>query len=86
MNHSVFIQVIDRFNTGQVIFNRGRNWSFLFDQKWYPVHAFMAEYNSLMGIPGQMNLHSSVFELSKFFPTATAEIEYLNHLPVPVNQ
>jgi hypothetical protein len=34
MNHSVFIQVIDRFNAGQVIFNRGRNWSFLFDQKW----------------------------------------------------
>jgi hypothetical protein len=39
MNHSVFIQVIDRFNTGQVIFNRGRNWSFLFYQKWYPVNA-----------------------------------------------
>lgn len=85
MNHTVFIQVIARFDQGQVAFNRGRTWSFLFDQKWYPVHAFMAEYNSLMGIPGQMNLHSSVFELSKFFPIATAEIEYLNHLPVSVN-
>ncbi len=85
MNHTVFIQVIARFDQGQVAFKRGRTWSFLFNQKWYPVHAFMAEYNSLMGIPGRMNLNSAVFELSKFLPTATAEIEFVNHLPAPVN-
>lgn len=64
MNHAVFIQVIARFDQGQVAFHRVKMWSFLFNQKWYPVHAFMAEYNTLMDIPGQMNLHSSVFELS----------------------
>ena len=52
-----------------------------FLQKWYPVHAFMAEYNVIMGIGSEMNLHSSVFALSKFIPTATAEIEFVNHLP-----
>jgi hypothetical protein len=85
MNHVVFNQVIDRLNNGQVNFNLGRKWSFLFNQKWYPVHAFMAEYNMLMGIAGEMNLHSSVFELTKFFPIATAEIEFVNHLPLSVN-
>jgi hypothetical protein len=85
MNHIVFNQVIDRFNNGQVQFNLGRKWSFLFDQKWYPVHAFMSEYNVIMGVGDEMNLYLSVFELSKFFPTATAEIEYVNHLPVSVN-
>lgn len=85
MNHTVFIQVIARFDQGQVAFNRGRTWSFLFNQRWYPVHAFMAEYNSLLGIPNQKNLHSSVFELSKLFPVTTAEIEFANHLPVSVN-
>ena len=81
MNHIVFNQVVDRFNNGQVQFNLGRKWSFLFDQKWYPVHAFMAEYNVIMGISNEMNLYLSVFELSKFFPIATAEIEFVNHFP-----
>ncbi len=85
MNHIVFNQVIDRFNNGQVQFNLGRKWSFLFDQKWYPVHAFMAEYNVIMGITNEMNLYLCVFELSKFLPIAAAEIEFVNHLPVNVN-
>jgi hypothetical protein len=85
MNHIVFNQVIDRFNNGQVQFNLGRKWSFLFDQKWYPVHAFMAEYNVIMGVTNEMNLHSSVFTISKFIPVSTAEIEFVNHLPVNVN-
>jgi hypothetical protein len=85
MNYIVFNQVIERFNNGQVQFNLGRKWSFLFDQKWYPVHAFMAEYNVIMGITNEMNLYSSVFELSKVFPLSTAEIEFVNHLPVNVN-
>lgn len=84
MNHIVFSQVVDRFNNGQVQFNLGIKWSFLFNQKWYPVHAFMAEYNVIMGIENEMNLHSSVFALSKFIPTATAEIEFVDHLPVNV--
>jgi hypothetical protein len=81
MNHIVFNQVVDRFNNGQVQFNLGRKWSFLFDQKWYPVHAFVAEYNVIMGIGNGMNLHSSVFAISKFIPVVTAEIEFVNHLP-----
>ncbi len=85
MNHIVFNQVIDRFNNGQVNFNLGSKWSFLFDQKWYPVHAIMAEYNTMMGISVEMNLHSSVFALSKFFPIATAEIEFVNHFPININ-
>lgn len=85
MNHTVFIQVIARFDQKQVAFHRVKTWSFLFNQKWYPVHAFMAEYNSQIDIPGQMNLHSSVFELSKLFPVATAEIGFVNHFPVSLN-
>ena len=85
MNYIVFNQVIDRFNNGQVQFNLGRKWSFLFDQKWYPVHAFMAEYNVIMGITSETNLYLSVFELSKLFPIVTAEIEFVYHLPVNVN-
>ena len=61
------------FKNVQVQFNLGR--------KWYPVHAFMAEYNVIMGIGNEMNLHSSVFTISKFIPVVTAEIEFVNHLP-----
>lgn len=81
MNEIVFNQVVASFNNGQVNFNLGYKWSFLYNQKWYPVHAFMAEYNAIMGIGNEMNLHASVFTLSKFIPTATAEIDFVNHLP-----
>lgn len=85
MNNIVFNQVIDRINNGQVQINLGRKWSFLFDQKCYPIHAFMAECNVIMGITNETNLYLSVFELSKLFPIATAEIEFVYHLPVNVN-
>ena len=85
MNLIVFNQVVDRFNNGQVNFNLGINWSFLFNQKWYPARAFMVDYNSLMGLNSEINLYSSIFELSKFIPVVSADIEYLDHFPVNVN-
>jgi hypothetical protein len=84
MNQLVFNQVVERFNSGQVLFNRGDNCSFLYAQKWYPVHAFMAEYNLIMGVNREMNLHSAVFELSKLLPIATAEIRFTECLPVSI--
>ena len=84
MNQLVFNQVVERFNNGQVLFNRGDNWSFLYAQKWYPVHAFMAEYNLIMGVNREVNLHSAVFELSKLLPIATAEIRFTECLPMSI--
>jgi hypothetical protein len=84
MNQLVFNQVVERFNNGQVLFNRGANWSFLYAQKWYPVHAFMAEYNLIIGVNREMNLYAAVFDLSKFLPIATAEIRFTECLPVSI--
>jgi hypothetical protein len=84
MNQLVFNQVVERFNNGQVLFNRGDNWSFLYAQKWYPVHALMAEYNLITGVNREMNLHSAVFELSKLLPIATAEIRFTECLPMSI--
>ncbi len=84
MNTQIFFNTINRFDNGMINFNLGVKWSFLFNRKWYPVHAFMAEYRILAGIPGEMNLHSSVNELSKLFPITTAEIQFATNLPVSI--
>jgi hypothetical protein len=44
MNNQIFFQAISNFDNGQVNFNLGENWSFLFNQKWYPTRAFMRHY------------------------------------------
>jgi hypothetical protein len=84
MNQLVFSQVVERFNNGEVLFNRGENWSFLYAQKWYPIHAFMAEYNLITGVNREMNLHSAVFELSKLLPITTTEVRYSSCLPLAI--
>jgi hypothetical protein len=84
MNNQLFFNTINQFDNGMVNFNLGIKWSFLFNRKWYPVHAFMAEYRILAGIQGEMNLHSSVNELSKFFPITTAEIQFVTYFPVSI--
>lgn len=84
MNHLVFNQVVDRFNNGVVIFNLGLNWSFLYGQKWYPIHAFMVEYNLIVGINRQMNLYTAVFEISKLMPITTTEVRFSACLPVAI--
>jgi hypothetical protein len=84
MNHLVFMNVINQFNNGQGNFNKGTTWAFLYDQKWYPVKAFMETYNSQIGINAP-NTHTAVFQLSNFFPVTTAQIAFLNRLPVSVN-
>jgi hypothetical protein len=84
MNHLVFNQVVDRFNNGVVIFNLGLNWSFLYGQKWYPIHAFMAEYNLIVGVNRQMNLYTAVFEISKLMPITTTEVRFTACLPVSI--
>jgi hypothetical protein len=82
MNIHVFAIVTTRFNNGDVKFNLGSNWSFLFNNQWYPTRAFMKAYFTELGEDSEYNLHQSVFELSKFIPIVSADIEYLNYLPV----
>ena len=82
MNVHVFFSVIDRFNSGQIQFNLGTNWSFLFNNQWYPTRAFMIAYYQQLGQNHECNLHQAIFELSKFMPIVSADITYGNNLPV----
>lgn len=82
MNTQVFFLIIERFNNGDVKFNLGTNWSFLFNNNWYPSRAFMNSYFSELGEDREYNLHQSVFELSKFIPITSAFVAYNNHLPI----
>ena len=84
MDTQVFLIVVNAFNHGNIAFHLGNNWSFLFNNNWYPVHAFMNDYNNRIGIQQEFNLHRSVFELSKFMPITTANINFQNHYPVPL--
>jgi hypothetical protein len=84
INYPVFMNVMNQFNNGQGNFNRGTTWAFLYDQKWYPVKAFMETYNAQIGM-NSPNTHTSVFQLSNFFPVITAQITFENRMPVSVN-
>ena len=85
MNTQVFFSVIDQFNQGHVRFNLGTNWSFLFNNQWYPSRAFMIVYYQQLGQKNEYNLHQAVFELSKFMPIVSADISYDNYLPIANN-
>jgi hypothetical protein len=83
MNNQVFFQAISNFDNGQVTFNLGQNWSFLFNQKWYPSRAFMRHYLELSGQPNdQIVLYQAITELSKFIPVFSSEVNYTEHLPI----
>ena len=85
MNNQVFFQAISNFDNGQVTFNLGENWSFLFNQKWYPTRAFMRHYLLLNRTPNdKITLHQSVNELSKFIPVFSSEVNYTEHIPVNI--
>jgi hypothetical protein len=85
MNNELFFQAITNFNNGLVAFNLGSNWSFLFNQKWYPTRAFYRHYLELNGAPNDnVNLHQSVNELSKYIPIFSSEINYTEHIPVNI--
>ena len=82
MNSQIFILTIEQFNQGNVNFNLGTNWSFLFNNLWYPSRAFMIAYCQQLGQNNEYNLHQAVFELSKYIPIVSADITYSNNLPV----
>ena len=82
MNTQIFFSVIEHFNRGAIQFNLGTNWSFLFNNQWYPTRAFMIAYYQQLGQNNECNLHQAVFELSKFMPIVSADITYANYLPV----
>jgi len=85
MNTELFFQAISNFDNGLVAFNLRSNWSFLFNQKWYPTRAFMRHYLELNGTPNDdVNLHESVYQLSKFIPIFSSEINYVEHRPVNI--
>lgn len=82
MNTQVFFSVIDQFNQGHIQFNLGTNWSFLFNNQWYPTRALMITYYQQLGQNNECNLYQAVFELSKFMPMVSADITYDNCFPV----
>ena len=82
MNTQIFFSVIEHFNRGAIQFNLGTNWSFLFNNQWYPTRAFMIAYYQQLGQNNECNLHQAIFELSKFMPIVSADITYGNNLPV----
>jgi hypothetical protein len=82
MNNQIFISLIESFNRGEIQFNLGTNWSFLFNNHWYPTRAFMSAYNQELGQNADINLYQAVFELSKFMPIISADIKYNDNLPV----
>lgn len=83
MNTIHFFQAISDFDNGMVDFNLGENWSFLFNQKWYPTRAFMRHFLMLNRTPNdKITLHQSVNELSKFIPVFSSEVNYTEHLPI----
>jgi len=83
MNTQIFFSVINQFNEGAIQFNLGTNWSFFFNNQWYPTRAFMIAYYQQLGQNNEYNLHRAVFELSKFMPIVSADITYVNYSPVP---
>ena len=82
MNIQVFFSVINQFNEGGIQFNSGTNWSFLFNNQWYPTRAFMIAYYQQLGKHHECNLYQAVFELSKFIPIVSSDVTYSNYLPV----
>jgi hypothetical protein len=82
MNIQVFTSAIDNFNDGNIKFNLGSNWSFLYNNHWCPTRSFMITYSKQLGENKDYNLHQAVFELSKFIPITSADISYESHLPV----
>lgn len=83
MNTELFFQTVSNFDNGLVNFNLGSNWSFLFNQKWYPTRAFMRHYLELNGTPNDnIILYQSVNEISKFIPVYSSEVNYTEHIPV----
>lgn len=84
MNTNVFLAVIEQFNQGEIEFNLGANWSFLFNNKWYPTMSFMKQYYRHLGQHQEYNLYQSAFELSKFIPLVSVEINYINNFPVKI--
>ena len=85
MKMEVFAKAINQFDKGIMEFNLGTKWSFLFNNKWYPTHAFMKAYYQQQSINKEYNLHQSVFELSKFMSVISAEKTYFNCLPIENN-
>ena len=82
MNTQVFFSVVNQFDQGNIQFNLGTKWSFLFNNKWYPTRAFMITYYQQLGQNNECNLYQAVFELSKFVPTVSSDVTYSNYLPV----
>jgi hypothetical protein len=86
MNTEIFFNTILEFDKGYNGFNLGYSWSFQFNQKWYPTHAFMKRYRLNTGETSEMPLHRAVFELSKLIPIVSAEVEFKNHFPIEINK
>lgn len=84
MDTITFFQTIKEFDNGYNGYNLGENWSFLFNQKWYPTRAFMVRY--MFNLNGEraddMNLQKAIHELSKMFPIYSKQVVYTIHQPV----
>lgn len=61
MNTLVFFSIIGRFNNGNINFNLGKNWCFLFNNQWYYSRAFIKAYHLELGEYKGFNLHQPIF-------------------------
>jgi hypothetical protein len=84
MDIQIFIQTINEFDHGLVQFKLGENWSFIFNKKWYPTHAFMNRYGFNCGIENEINLYKSTHELSKLIPITSSKINFNSHNPIEI--
>lgn len=78
----MFFKVSDDFNIGRIPFNLGTNWSFLYNNQWHPKCAFMITYYQQLDQNNECNLYHAVFELSKFIPVISADINYKTTMPI----
>ena len=74
------LQAIQDLENGLVNFNNGQTYCFLFDNKWYPIHAIVNRAKLIANINTEYNLHRSILELHNLL-----EIVIINQIEIENN-
>jgi len=88
MTHQQFIQAIRDCDNGILNFNKGKKpkVAFLYNGKWYPLHAIVNKANGFIGTKNP-NTHRSLNEISGLHLwLRTEEIKFTNNFPVNITQ
>jgi hypothetical protein len=57
------LQAIHDLENGLVNYNNGQTYCFLYDNKWYPIHATINRARLIANVNAEYNLHRCVSEL-----------------------